>query len=67
MRKAIRFIFILVIIAALISTVRYCVNPYSTETVTYFEYERSISGNGIVLRDETIVESDAPGVFITWG
>lgn len=63
MRKAIRIIFIVVIIAALISTVRYCMSPYSTETVTYFEYEKSISGTGYILRDETIVESDAPGVF----
>ncbi|MCH5188037.1 MAG: hypothetical protein J1F63_06500 [Oscillospiraceae bacterium] len=63
MRKAIRIIFIVVIIAALISTVRYCMSPYSTETVTYFEYEKSISGTGYILRDETIVDSDAPGVF----
>lgn len=63
MRKAIRIIFIVVIAAALVSTVRYCVNPYSTEAVSYYEYEKSISGTGYILRDETVVSSDAPGVF----
>lgn len=63
MRKAIRIIFIVVIAAVVISTVRYCSNPYSTETVTYYEYEKSISGKGYILRDETVVTNDAPGIF----
>lgn len=63
MRKAVKIIFAVVIAAFVISTVRYCANPYSTETVTYYEYEKSISGTGYILRDETIVTNDAPGVF----
>lgn len=63
MRKAIKVIFALVIVAAIVSTVRYCASPYSTETVTYYEYEKSVSGSGYVLRDEIIVTNEAPGVF----
>lgn len=63
MGKAIKAVFAVVIIAAVVSTVKYCSNPYSTETVTYYEYEKSISGEGYILRSETIVSNDAGGVF----
>ncbi len=63
MRKAIRIVFIIVIVAAMVSSVRYCASPYSTETVTYYEYEKSISGMGYILRDETIVTNAVYGVF----
>lgn len=63
MRKAVRVIFIVVIAAALVSSVRYCASPYAAETVTYYEYEKSVSGSGYILRPETLVRSEAPGVF----
>lgn len=63
MQKAVKFVFALVIIAVVISTAKYCSNPYSTETVVYYEYEKSISGEGFVLRNETIVSNEVGGVF----
>ncbi len=63
MRKVLKIIFAVVLFFALVSTIRYCASPYGTETVTYYEYEKSISGSGYILRDEVVVTNDAPGVF----
>ncbi len=63
MRRAFKIFICVVVLVAVISTVNYCSRPYSTQTVTYFEYEKSIKGKGYILRDETIVTNDAPGVF----
>ncbi len=63
MRKALKIILAVVLVAAVISTVHHCANPYSTQTVTYYEFQKSIRGEGYILRDETVVSSDVPGVF----
>ncbi len=63
MRRAVKIIFAVILVAAVISTVRYCANPYASETVTYYEYEKSISGDGFILRNETIVTNETSGVF----
>ena len=62
-RVALKIILGVVVLITVISTVRRCANPYSTQTVTYFEYQKSISGGGYILRSETIVTNDVPGVF----
>lgn len=63
MRKALKIILAVAVAAAVISTVRYCANPYDTQTVTYYEYQKSIRGEGYILRDETVISNDVPGVF----
>ncbi len=63
MRRALKIILCAVVIIALISTVRYCADPYDTQTVTYYEYQKSVSGEGFILREETVVDNDVPGVF----
>ncbi len=63
MRRALKIILAVVIIIAVISTVHHCANPYSTQTVTYYEYEKSISGEGYILRNETVVADDTAGTF----
>lgn len=63
MRKALKLILAVAVVVAVVSTVRYCANPYDTQTVTYYEYEKVISGEGYILRDETVISNDVPGVF----
>ncbi len=63
MRKVLKIILAVVIVAAAVSTVRYCSNPYNTQTVTYYEYQKSIQGEGFILRNETVISNDVPGVF----
>ena len=62
-RVILRIILGLVVLITIISTVRHCANPYSTQTVIYYEYQKSISGEGYILRGETIVSNDISGVF----
>ncbi len=63
MGKYLKLILCAVLIVGIAFGVYRCTNPYKTETVAYYEYQKAISGQGYILRSETIVTNDVPGTF----
>lgn len=63
MSKSIRNILLVVLLAALISTVSYCASPYDTESAQIVEIKDTITGSGFILRREKLIEKNITGVF----
>ena len=65
MHKALKTGLIIIILAALLSTLSYCSAPYDTETAHVVTVKKTVTGSGFLLRRETLVKSQTNGVFET--
>lgn len=63
MNKALRTVLLIVLLSAFISTISYCSAPYDTETAHTINIRKTISGEGLILRNETRVAQAIHGVF----
>lgn len=65
MHKALKTGLIIILLAALLSTLSYCSAPYDTETAHVVTVKKTVTGSGFLLRKETLVQSQTNGVFET--
>lgn len=65
MHKALKTGLIIILLAALLSTLSYCSAPYDTETAHVVNVKKTVTGSGFLLRRETIVKGTTNGVFET--
>ena len=63
MNKKIKIVLFIALFIAFISTVSYCSAPYDTETAQMINIRKTVSGEGYILRRETIVEQASKGAF----
>lgn len=63
MNKHIKTVLLITLIIALISTISYCSAPYDTETAKIITIRKTVSGEGFILRNETVIEQSSNGVF----
>ena len=63
MNKRLKTVLLITLLIALISTISYCSAPYDTETAKIITIRKTISGEGFILRNETIIEQPSNGVF----
>ena len=63
MNKHLKIVLLITLIIALISTISYCSAPYDTETAKIITIRKTVSGEGFILRNETVVEQASNGVF----
>lgn len=63
MNKKIKIVLFIALLIAFISTVSYCSAPYDTETAKMINIRKTVSGDGYILRRETIVEQASKGAF----
>ena len=63
MNKKLKKLLLFSIILALISTVSFCSAPFDTESAEMINIRKTVSGEGIILRNETIVKAPSNGVF----
>lgn len=63
MNKHLKTVLLITLIVVLISTISYCSAPYDTETAKIITIRKTVSGEGFILRNETIIEQSSNGVF----
>ncbi len=63
MNKKIKTVLLISLIIALISTLSYCSAPFDTETAKIISIRKTVSGEGYILRNETVIENSSNGVF----
>lgn len=63
MNRPLKIALLIVLLLAFISTVSYCSAPFDTETAQIINIRKTVSGEGYILRKETLVEPSTKGVF----
>ena len=63
MNKYIKIVLFIFLIIAFISTVSYCSAPYDTEVAKTINIRKTVSGEGYIIRRETMVEQSSKGAF----
>lgn len=63
MNKHIKIVLFIILLIAFISTVSYCSAPYDTETAKMINIRKTVTGDGYIVRRETIVEQSSKGAF----
>ncbi len=63
MNKHLKTVLLISLILVLISTISYCSAPYDTETAKTITIRKTVSGEGYILRNETVIEQPSKGVF----
>lgn len=63
MNKHIKIVLFISLFLAFVSTISYCSAPFDTETANTISIRKTITGEGYILRNETIIEQPQNGVF----
>ncbi len=63
MNKILKYVLLGSVILALISTVSYCSAPFDTEVAQNVDIRKTVSGEGFILRNETVVMPTSKGAF----
>ncbi len=63
MNKILKYVLLGSVILALISTVSYCSAPFDTEVAQNVDIRKTVSGEGYILRNETVVTPTSKGAF----
>lgn len=63
MNKILKYVLLGSLILALLSTVSYCSAPFDTEVAQNVDIRKTVSGEGFILRNETVVTPSSKGAF----
>jgi len=63
LNKYLKYTLLVSLLIAFISTISYCSAPFDTETASHIDIRKTVSGEGYILRTETVVRASSKGAF----